>query len=437
MQFSRPRATFFRVSMLAMALGASAVTSAAPMSLVEAYQSALARNLQLRSEQAYTDAERESVTEAWSTVKPQVDLVGGYGITRYKRESAFGPTIEDSDRNRRIDLSISQVIYSRQAFKGISRARAAEGRALADLESTRGDISLRVVEAYLDVVKLQRQIDVVNSERESHQRRLDQITGLLERGFATKAEKLEAQARIDEISARLIQFQNDHRVALQMLSQVTGQPVEAAVAVNESVWQATPALLEAPWVKLALANAPNIGIAQSELALAEVTEEYETAGHYPELSLRARYTDNDTFATDLTEEARVELQLSIPIYKGGRTSARARGAAYRVTGAELKLEGERENVLTQVNRLQAVLQGSYSNIKALKTALSSNRASEEAAEEGFSAGIRNLNDLLDIRTRRSRIEQDLIEAIYANLLRQAELQYLGGELTAEDLALLQ
>jgi outer membrane protein TolC len=146
--------------------------------------------------------------------------------------------------------------------------------------------------------------------------------------------------------------------------------------------------------------------------------------------LRARYTDNDSFATSLLEERRIELQLVVPIYKGGATSARTRAARYREEGAEWLLANELERIQIEVERLKSELSGSYSNIQALKRAVASARESENAAEEGFNAGLRNLTGLLDVRKRRSTIEQDMVTAVYENLSTRLELLALAGELNS-------
>lgn len=409
---------------------------AEPLSILDAYDSALVNNPELSSEEYYARAESAGVDEAWAAVKPQLDFSVGYGVTNYTQEYSFRSSEKGKDEHQRVDLTLSQILYSQQAFEGISRAARSEEKALTALQSKVSNVSLQLIAAYLDVVKYQRIIDVVRNELDSHQRRLTQVNEMLARGFSTRAQMLEAQARVDEISARLVRSENDHRVALQQLSQLTGAPVESVQPVAERLWQATPDLLARPWAEMAVDSAPDVQVAEAELELAESNRRYETAGHYPELFIKGRYTDNDTFATSLVEEARIEVQLSVPIYKGGSTSARSRAAGYRVQGAEYALQNERKAIVTDVDRTMSELNASYSNVRALTVALNSNKASEQAADEGFRAGVRNLTELLDIRKRRSAIEQQLIEAIYLNLSRQYKLRYLAGQLDREDLQLL-
>ncbi len=419
---------FFGFSLLAAsALGQS-------LTLTEAYETTLSSNLELRGEQTYVQAEKARVDEAWAGVKPQVDFTAGYGRTWYERDLGLGGLENGADDPRRLDVGVSQVIYSRAAFKGIEQAERSVDKTQAQFEATRSQIGIEALLSFLDVRRLQRLKAIVEQELESHQRQLTQMKAMLDRGFTTRAQWLEARSRVDEVRADVVRLDNRQRVALQTLRQLTGLPVESVVPVNEQLWERTPAFLGKDWQQQALANAPSLKIAEAESRLARVTRQVQAAGHYPELSLRARYTDNDSFATSLLEEKRIELQLVVPIYKGGATSARTRAARYREEGAEWLLANERDRIGVEVERLKSELSGSYGNIKALEQAVASARESEAAAEEGFSAGVSNLVGLLDVRKRRSAIEQDMVTAVYENLGARLELLALAGELNSQQLA---
>lgn len=413
-------------------LAASAL--AQPLTLTEAYETTLSRNLELRGERTFVQAGKAEVDEAWAGVKPQVDFTAGYGRTWYKRDLGLGGLEDGADDPRRLDVGVSQVLYSRQAFKGIEQAERSVDKTQAQFEATRSQIGINALLSFLDVRRLQRLKTIVEQELESHQQQLTQLRAMLDRGFATRAQWLEARSRVDEVLANVVRLDNDQRVALQTLQQLTGLPVEEVVPVNEQLWQHTRAFLRNDWQQQAQAYAPSLKIARAESRLARVTRQVANAGHYPELSLRAIYTDNDSFATSLLEEQRIELQLVIPIYKGGATSARARAARYREEGAEWMLANERDRIRVEVERLKSELSGSYSNIQALKQAVASARESENAAEEGFNAGVRNLTGLLDVRKRRSTIEQEMITAVYQNLGTRLELLALAGELNSQQLA---
>ena len=412
---------------------AQPVFAAQPLRIGEAWESTLNNNLQLRGESSYVRSEDARVDEAWAAVKPQMDFTAGYGRTWYKRDIGLGNLEEDSDNPSRLDVGVSQVIYSRRVFTGIDRAKRSVDKEQARLIATRAQVGAESLLVYLEVNRLQRLVTVLESELAIHQQQASQVEEKLVRGFATKAEALEARSRVDDVRAQLVKLKSQHWAALKKLQQLVGRPVTEVAGINENMWRNTPVFLKTDWHALVLGNAPSVKVAEAETRLAAAAHKVERAGHYPELSLNARYTDNDSFATSVLEERRVELRLVVPLYKGGSTSARSRAARYREEGAEWLLASERERVGVEVERLTAELGGSYNTVGALQQALASARASEEAANEGFMAGVRNLVGLLDVRKRRSAIEQELINAVYDNLSNRLQLLSLADMLDQQRL----
>jgi outer membrane protein TolC len=203
--------------------------------------------------------------------------------------------------------------------------------------------------------------------------------------------------------------------------------------VQEGIWRQTPLVLQKDWSEVAAENAAQLRRAEGELELAEATRKAERAAHWPELYLSARYTENDTFATNLRQETRVELQLRVPIYKGGATSSRVSQATERMYAAEYAVRDTLNNVQVEISRITEKLQGSYSRVQALRTAEESARAALDAAEQGFIGGVRSLNDLLDSRNRLSGIRRDVTREVFSNAILQFELRQMAGTLSASDM----
>lgn len=420
--------------MLATTLPASAQTTG-EVGLVDVYQSALDKNFGLQSQEYAYKAEKEAIREAWAGVLPQVEATASYGTSEYTRDFDLQSSITDRDDHTRYDVSLNQVIYSHKAFKAISRAKAGEALAAEELAGRELEVGYAAIEAFLRAQMLREETVIVKEERESHERRLEQLEKMRARGFATKADTLDAQARIDEVSAELAGLQHDYFAAIKNLEAVSGISManQRLQPVSEGIWRKTPLLLQSAWGELAAENAAQLRQAKGELELAEATRKAESAAHWPELYLTARYTENDTFATNLRQETRVELQLRVPIYKGGATSSRVSQATERMYAAEYAVRDTLNNVQVEISRITEELQGSYSRIQALRTAEESARAALDAAEQGFLGGVRSLNDLLDSRNRLSGIRRDITREVFSNAILQFELRQVAGTLSASDM----
>lgn len=407
----------------------------APLTVQQAYGSALQRNYGLQSQEFLHRAEQQGVREAWGALWPQVEASASYGASEYTRDFDLQSSVSDTDTHTRYDIAVTQVLYSRRTFENIDRARAAEELSAEELEEYRQNIGYLAVEAYLEAAQLKAESLVVEREVASHEKRFQQVESMRERGFASRADSLEAQATIDEARAELSVLRSNYRAALKHLEAVTGLDLSQRELMRapENAWQTTPSVLSRDWTTLALAHAGALQRAQGELRVAEATHAMEKGAYWPEVYLSARHSNNDTFATNLREETRLEVQLRLPLFTGGSTTARVRQARERIYSGRYMVMDTENAVRVEVARLTEELSGSYRRIQSLRVAQRSGAAALEAAERGFIGGVRSLTDVLDSRNRISRLERNLAAEVHNNLILQFQLRQISGTLSAADI----
>lgn len=413
----------------------AASAHAVPLTMKEAWHSALQANHGLQSQEFLYRAEQEGVREAWGGLLPQVQVTAGYGVSDYTRDFDLQSSVSETDTHSRVDLSIDQVVFSQSAFGNVKRAKAAAALAGDELQEFRQNIGYLAIEAYLEAAGLLAESRLVEKEIANHETRLQQLDSMYRRGFASRADSLEAQATIDQVRAELSALQSRYRAAIKHLEAVTGLSLADRELLRAPLqaWQDTPALVERNWVSLALENSASLRTARGALELAEATHKMERGSRWPQVYLSARYSENDTFATSLREETRVELQLRLPLYTGGSTSARIRSARERMHAGNYQVMDTENNVRVQIARIREELVGSYGRISALQVAQKSSSAALEAAERGFVGGVRSLTELLDSRNRLSGVERDLSNEIHNNLVLQFQLRQVAGTLAESDL----
>lgn len=407
------------------------------LTLGDAYLGALEHNHGLQSMEFNLRAEREGVREAWAALMPQVDAMASYGWSEYKRDYG-GSTGEltETDTPSRYDVALNQVVYSRRSIKNVARARAAAALSGEELEAYRTHIGFLALDAWLEASRFRAEAAIVEREVQNHEKRLEQLDSMREHGFASRADSLEAKARLDEVRAELISLQSSERAAVKHLEAVTGIELGSRQLhpVTDGVWRSTLMWLERDWHGIAMEHSGAIRRARSETFLSEAVVQTEKGAHWPELSLSARYNKNDTFSTNVLEENRIELQLRIPIYHGGGTSARVRQAKERMHSSRYQLQDVENTIRVEISKITEDLRGSHGRIQSLQAALESAEAALQASEQGFLGGVRNLNELLDSRNRYSRVERSLVSEQHNNLALYFRLRMVAGSLTPADIA---
>jgi outer membrane protein len=198
----------------------------------------------------------------------------------------------------------------------------------------------------------------------------------------------------------------------------------------------------AQWVETAGTNNPQVRISQSGLEFANKEVERSRGGHRPTLDAFATYTDSGSglgttgIAGVDTKTGVVGLQLAIPIYQGGLTTSRVREALANEEKARQDLENARRTAqLTAQQTFLGVATG-VSQVRALEAALVSSQSSLDSTRLGQEVGVRTVIDVLNAQQQLSQTRRDLAQAKYNYILSLLRLKAAAGQLSEQDLALI-
>jgi outer membrane protein len=190
------------------------------------------------------------------------------------------------------------------------------------------------------------------------------------------------------------------------------------------------------WVETAKQNNLALKSAQYTFDMAMKQVDIDRAGHYPSLNLTLSHddvtTDIDSFPTIEEEDTSIILNLSVPIYSGGLTSARTRAAVSQKERARaLKEKTIRDTVKLSRDSYLGVTT-SIAQVEALKQALISTQTAYEATQAGFEVGTRTAVEVLSVLREQYRAERDYAQARYDYILNILRLKQAAGILGRED-----
>ncbi|NWD66977.1 TolC family protein [Pseudomonas gingeri] len=157
------------------------------------------------------------------------------------------------------------------------------------------------------------------------------------------------------------------------------------------------------WVDTAVKQ--NLKLQASNLAVqtAEETLHQRQAGHAPTMDAVASYRkgDNDSFGysnpSDIgrndyggnVAQSSIAVEVSIPLYSGGRVSSQAREAYKRLSQSEEQREGQRREVVLNTRNFYRAMNSDIEQIRARKKTILSAQGSLKATKVGADIGIRN------------------------------------------------
>lgn len=415
-----------------------AASSAQAETLKEALAKAYQNNPSLSAARAQQRATDEDVPISKADGRPSASLSGEYEDQLHRQFPAYS-----AKRNATGAVSLSVPLYSggavRNAVKA-AEARAASG--LNDLRGTESAIFSAVVAAYMDVIRdgaivaLNRQL--VKSLEVNLQASSDRFeVGDLTRTDVAQSESRLALARADlqSAEARLIASKENY-------ISLVGSPPDALA--TPAPLPGLPDTVETA-VAIALKDNPDILAAQQARDAAHYQVKVAKAQNAPRVSAFASgsyvdYLNSEPAAsypspTPSTKSAAAGLQLTMPIYQGGRPAALQRQSVARESASIEQMIGVERDVIAQTRAAYASWQAALQTIVSTRKAVESSALSLEGVKAENSVGTRTILDILNAEQEALNARVQLVAAERDAYVAAFTLLAAMGHAEARDLQL--
>lgn len=412
-----------RLLLLGGALIAACAVPAQADTLRDALNGAYRTNPLLQAARAQQRATDETVPIEKSAGRPNV--TGSAQYIEFVKSSSNSGVAPDRTLGAGIDLGVP--IYSGGAVK--NSIRAAENRVeagQADLRGTESAIFAQTVAAYMDVIRGEALVGLNANQVQVLQVNVEATGDRFEIGDLTRTDVAQSQARLalaqgnlQSARANLISAREEYiRLTgmapdnLQPPPPLPGLPASVADAVATALDE-NPDLIAAR--ERADASAFDIDVAGSG-RLPRVS--IFTGGDYSN-ALGSLNIPGSTISVPQTSTGvQAGVQLSVPLFQGGRPAALQRQAQARSAAA-------RENVVAAEREVIAQVRSAWSSWQAATQIIASNQSAVDAATlslEGVRAentvGNRSILDILNA-------EQELVNA-RAQLITARRNAYVAG-----------
>ncbi len=399
--------------------------------LAEIYRIASERDSVIQATQAQYEAAIEALPIARAALLPNIALVADKAVSE-TQDDGSGSFESDS-----YGASVTQNIYNPAAYHTMRRAEVTVAQAKETLREATQNLIFRTAQAYFNILTAEEAFRAASSSREAISRQTEQAERRFEVGLSAVTDVKEAQAQLDLAVATEVVAENQLALAKEALRVIIGQDVPELDALKEdaTLTRPTPAVIT-DWIMLAEQNSPRLKIAQFDLELARKDLKIERAGRKPTLALNGQYSNSNTDSPSRppnVESGQVSLQLSYPLFTGGRTSALLRQARARSEQAAFNQETIRRAVEQETRDAYLSVLADVSQANALEQALSSTEVAREATQAGFDAGTRTAVEVLVSLRDTFNAAADYAAARHQYVVRSLQLRLATGILAEKHL----
>jgi len=250
----------------------------------------------------------------------------------------------------------------------------------------------------------------------------------------------EAQSRVAQDQASIVQEESQYNLALLELSQLL------EFSTPDSLHIASPASLQLPHLPesadavfaLALPQRPALQVAKLRTEAAEMGVKVARSGYLPTLSLSAGLGTNYYNTSGFTNEAfnrqirnnfasSLALSLSIPIFDRYSTRNSVKQAKLEVVNQQLEEENLKKTLYKEIQNAYYNAVAAQQKWTAAKTAEQASETSLNLVTKKYEAGKANGTEYDEARKKHTNAATQRLTAYYDYLFRTKILDFYAGE----------
>lgn len=420
----------------------SSASTASALDLSEAMVLAQQYDTTFQAAYAAYLAAAEASSQSTAAVLPQLDFNAFVQRGSTENDRTGGVTKADNDSDG-YSLNLNQVIFDKSIFDNLDQGDAIVAKAVADLEVAKQETIVRVATAYFDVLTAIDTLETASAEKKAIGKQLEQSKERFNVGLSAITDVKEQQASYDIAVADEIIAINDlsnKREALRFIINTYPENLEIA---REDMPLVVPEPMDIDaWTEKSLQNNFSLLSAKYSVDAAQSAYAASKGGHYPTLGLNASYGVTSIGERDFgigglidpyeSTDAKVMLNLNVPIYSGGLTSSTVRQQLSALDQAKALQEQEKRRTIGLARSAYLSLVADISQVKARKQAVISTQTSLEATIAGYDAGTRTSVDVLLSQRLLYSSQRDYSVARYTYLTNSLRLKQVAGILSPSD-----
>lgn len=424
--------------LVGLALGALAASPAHAETLQGALAKAYENNPTLTGARAGQRATDENVPIEKASGMPSIGVSTDYQENLIVPGNSFFTPGRSLTAGAQLSVPLYQGGAVRNAVKA-AKFRVEAGQ--ADLRATEASVFSQVVGAYMDVI---RDIAIVQLNQKNVsvlKTNLQATSDRFEIGDLTRTDVAQSQAR-------LALAEGDLRTAESNLIRSRESYIRL-VGDAPADLQAPPVLPNLPGtaeeaVAIALNHNPDIDAANQRLSAARADIGAAQATRTPKVSatVGGNYNNNlnsipagNTTSDNVTSAAIAGVSMTMPIFQGGRASARVRQAQARTSQAIENYVAVERDVVAQTRGAYAAWQANERIIAATEQAVGANGLSLEGVRAENSVGTRSILDILNAEQEYLNAQVQLVSARRNSYVAAFSVLAAMGKAEARDLGI--
>ena len=414
--------------------------------LQECVNHALENNITVRQSQNTLLSNEQDIIAAKGQFLPSVSGSLSHNLSLGNAELFQGQFVDRTANSSNIGVGANQTIFD--GFRLTNLYKQSQLRLETnqlELQRIKDDISLNVVNSYLNVLFNKEQLQTASAQYEFSKKQLEQVEELVDAGVQPKANIYDAEATLSRDAQQVTLAENNYNLALLTLSQLLQIPYVGFDVEIVDIDTPSEALLYkdiGPILSFALENRNEIKVAEKNVENASLGTEISKSGFYPTVTAGYSYgtsafftnlTDTESsFFTQLNDQRahNIRINVNIPIFSRFGNKTAVAKSKIQEENSKLNLDQAKLDLESNIQRAYTDAQAALKAYIAAKKSLESQTLAFNNSKERYDIGAMTAFDLEQARVQLINAESSLINAKYDFVFKTKVLDfYMGKSLT--------
>ncbi len=418
--------------------------------LQQLYEIARGRDATLQIASFQRDAAVETRPQAIAALLPQVSGTASATRERTGYDTSQIGTLQSNECDlgndatashcygtaRALGLTLSQTLWSYQAFSLLKEANSAAAAAEATFRGAQEDLVLRVAQAYFAILSASDQLTTNRREREAFRVLLDQAKVREQTGVGPRSDVEQAQSFYDATEQSVIDAANALDDANLAMTVIVGSPAASIAPLREEIPLAAPDP-DSPEEWVASARRDNFDVRAAELKADAASHDIaaQRGKGLPTLSLvgSASKISQDPVLGGNQSLDTIGIAFSWPLFEGGAVASAVRQSRALYHEATAALDAAQRDTERQTRAAFRGIVSGVQRIAAAHRAMDSGGIAVEASRRNVEFGTGTEFDLLNAQNNYYAAIRAYSQARYDYLTSVLTLKQQAGRLSETDL----
>jgi outer membrane protein TolC len=325
--------------------------------------------------------------------------------------------------------SISQSLYDPEARQRVTAAKANVGAASADVVTAAEGAATTAATAYVRALRTTAVVQARLADSALAGDLLGVARDQLAAGVGVGLDVTRAQTQLAGARAQLIAARNDRDRARLDLLRALNLPLDTPVELSDSL-DAMPneVASEQAAIAAALRERPEIRAADAQLAAAQQQQQVIKASRLPTVSAFANDGPNG-YIDNLLNTYTYGVQMSWPIFEGGRRSAQSQEQQAVVNEIEVRRRDLRQQIAVDVRSALLDLESARQQVDAARERQQLAELEVQQARDRFRAGVAGNADVITASQTLNAARTGLVDALTQYHAARVALAHAEGNVT--------